>query len=139
MGGVLQVGSSWLDDRHDPIWVQTFPARYTDAELFYAFDRLDAVVVEAAAKRGRFCLVSDVTRARVGNAVHRRRIAQTFSRTRHLLGDRVAGQAFVMKHAMQRGALTAILWLGTPPWPIEVFAALDEAMAWSRLQLATSK
>ncbi len=129
------MSGSWLDATRDRIWVQTFPSRYTDAELFAAFDELDALVAEVARRSGSYCLISDVTRARVGNAVHRKRIGETFSKTRRLLGDRVAGQGFVMKNAVQRGALTAILWLGRPPWPIETFATREAAIAWAEQKL----
>jgi hypothetical protein len=133
------VGTSWLDATRDRIWVQTFPPRYTDTELFHAFDELDALVARVARDGHRYCLISDVTRARVGNAVHRKRIAETFTTTRRLMGDRVAGQGFVMAHAVQRGALTAILWLGRPPWPIETFATREAAIVWAEQKLRTPR
>ena len=128
----------WLDATRERIWVHTFPSRYSDAELFAAFDELDALVAKVAKDGHRYCLLSDVTRARVGNAVHRKRIAETFTATRRLMGDRVAGQGFVMAHPVQRGALTAILWLARPPWPIETFATRDAAITWAEGKLRTA-
>lgn len=122
----------WLDSRYAPIWLQEFPETYGDQELFSAFDYLDEQVSETARRQARVSLLVDVTRARVGNATHRQRISKTFARTMRVASSCVVGQAFVVRTRMQQGALTAILWLVKPPWPLRVFSSREEAFDWLR-------
>lgn len=129
----------WLDGRHDPIWIQTFPSTYSDAELDHAFDALDALIARMAPSGRYLYMISDVSTVRVGNAVHRRRIAKSFAHTARRMGGKVGGQAFVLRSRVQRGALTATLWLSHPPWPIEVCGTMDEAMAWMRARRALTE
>jgi hypothetical protein len=127
---VLPTEGVWLDGSLRPIWQQIFPARYEDADLFEAFDALDAMVAGCVRKQEAMSLLVDVSRVRVGSARHRQRIAKSFQITGKTAGEYVVGQAFVMRSSVQRGALTAIFWLVRPGWPIETFETRAEALAW---------
>ncbi len=123
---------SWLDRSQDPIWIQTFPARYEQAELDAAFDHLDACVSDVVKRGVRSSLLVDISRTRVGNARIRQRVSKTFARTHRIARHVVVAQAFVVANRIQRGALTATLWLFAPAWPIQVFTSRDDALAWLR-------
>lgn len=123
---------SWLDGSLRPIWQQTFPAQYTEAQLSGAFDALDAMVAAAVRNRDPISLMVDVTRVQGSSARNRQRIAKSFQLTSKTAAEVVVGQAFVMRSAFQRGALTAIFWWVRPGWTIETFETRAEALAWLR-------
>ncbi|MEM6958475.1 MAG: hypothetical protein AAF411_27910 [Myxococcota bacterium] len=122
----------WLDGSLAPIWQQRWPTRYGDDEVHYAFDRLDDVVGSYAEGHEPISLLVDISRTRVGTPVQRKRISQTFRRTQAIASHVVVCQAFVVRTKMQRGALTATLWLFDPGWEIRVFASMGEAVDWAR-------
>ena len=123
---------SWLDGSLRPIWQQTFPTQYTEAQLSDAFDALDAMVATAVRDRDRISLLVDVTRVQGSSARNRQRITKSFQLTSKTAAELVVGQAFVMRSAFQRGALTAIFWWVRPGWKIETFETRAEALAWLR-------
>lgn len=122
----------WLDSSTAPIWVQEFPRVYSYDELSEAFDHLDDCVGDLVKRGERASLLVDISRTRVGDARVRQRVSKTFMRTQRMAGDAVVGQAFVVANRVQRGALTAVLWLFSPAWPLRVFTSRSDAMAWLR-------
>lgn len=120
----------WLDETRGGLWVQTFPGRYDQRELDVAFRHLDARIEAATAFDDPLGLVVDLRFARVGTPIQRRRIAQTFEHAQRTASHLIKAQAFVVNNSLQRGALTATLWLVSPSWPIRVFTDRLSAVAW---------
>jgi len=130
---------NWLDEASHPLWVQTFPVYCSTDELAEAFDHLDARVRAAVHERVRIAVMVDVTRARTGSAVNRKRISETFEETERIAAHIIVAQAFVVRTKFQRGALRAVLWLSNlkPSWKIRVFIDRTTARAWLSEMLAT--
>jgi hypothetical protein len=53
-----------------------------------------------------------------------------------LIRERTVGCAFVLPSALQRGILTAILWIQPMACPHTIVGTLDEALEWTRGKLA---
>lgn len=97
------------------------------AELDAGFERLFA-------RRARFAMVCDLREVRsVPDALVRKRLADVLNRPdfREQQGRYQVGSANVIASAPIRAALTALLWLWTPPSPMTVVPDLDEAARWS--------
>ena len=122
----------WLDGSLAPIWQQFWPKRYDDDDIRRAFDRLDGVVRRYANENEPISLLVDISRAKVGTPVQRKRISQTFRRTQAIASHVVVCQAFVVRTRVQRGALTATLWLFDPGWELRVFETMGEAIDWAK-------
>lgn len=120
----------WIDQSRYPLVVQTFPPTFTAVQLHAAFDRLDALMIDVAKRQERIQLLVDIRPAKVATALHRKRIAETFTFVMTHAKDCIAGQAFVVLGSGQKGALTAVLWLAAPPWPIRVCSTLEEGADW---------
>lgn len=129
----------WLDETRGRLWVQTFPGRYDNSELNRAFDHLEGRVHSVAQTGEQVVLVVDARFSKAGTPVQRRRIGQALARCRQ--ADCIAAQAFVIETPRQRAALTAMLWLANPGWPVEVFTDRLRAVAWvsQRLHEASAR
>ena len=107
----------------------------SDREFAAWLERLDCLF-----RRGeRFALALDVREAPLPTATQRQEVAQLlrawYARNPH----RMAAQAIVMKSALQRGILTAILWLSGPTYQTRAFSASVEAEAWLRKMLLSPR
>ncbi len=109
-----------------------FPAEYRYEELDQAFDTLEASYVTQKRESPQFrgALLCDVSAIRGSAAKNRKRVAGAFEALGPLVHANMVGQAFVLDGAVARGALTAIFWLKSPPWPARVFARQEHALAW---------
>ncbi|AKF07426.1 hypothetical protein [Sandaracinus amylolyticus] len=86
------------------------------------------------ARRQKFVLVCDIRPvSRVPDAVVRKRLADVMNlpQVREGQAQYQLGSANVVDSAPLRAALTALLWLWTPPTPMATFAGTDEAVRWS--------
>ena len=123
---------SWLDSSRDPLHVMRFPARYEFEEL----DRELTAMREYFVARERedrslwVALLVDLSRVERSEARNRKRIADTMTRLVPIMQRCCAGQAYVVSRPIIRAALTATMWLRSPPWPVRVFGDGAEARAW---------
>jgi hypothetical protein len=125
-------------DTSRDIHLQVFPRSYTFAELNEHLDGLERFYVDLARTRplARVCLLADARIAPKMDARGRQRIAQSFGRLAPILQSRGVAHAAVVAGRLAQGALTAILWVRTPPWPLQIFAHMEDADAWIRSRLA---
>lgn len=113
-----------------------FPAEYTFEELEAAL----AVMEESyrLLLRGsdpvRPSLLVDISAVKSSSAKNRQRIAQSQKQLAAEMKSRVIAQAYVAPTALIRGALTAVFWLDSPPWPVRVFVDHAQALEWLRLR-----
>lgn len=99
----------------------------TDADMAASHERWLEVLERADATGGRFVLLADGT-ASGGMTAAQRRISAEFTAQHASLIARVcAAQAVVIVSAIQRGVLSAIVWLAPPPAPLRAFATRDAA------------
>ena len=131
----------WLDDDDHPVHVMTFPARYSYAELERAMSELREYYVERDRNEPSLYigLAVDLSRVERSEARNRKLIADTMTRLVPIVHRSCAGTAYVVRSQLVRAALTATLWLRSPPWPTRVFTSRLEAIGWLRDRLADGR
>jgi hypothetical protein len=130
----MTVAAPTYDESEWPLFRARMPSTpMSDAEFSGWLERLGQLF-----QRGeRFALLVDVREAPLPTATERQDVA-TLLRTWHARHPyRMAAQAIVLKSALQRGILTAILWLAGPIYPTRAFSTMAEAEAWLRAMLRT--
>ncbi len=128
-------GAFVFNTRYDPLHLQVFPAVFNSSELDAHFAEVEAHYPSYIAKhpRAHVGLLVDARETSYIDARGRRRIAQTFERMGPLLRPSQSfAQAVVTANGVIRGAVTAILWLQSPPWEIRVFTSMEAGEAWLR-------
>src|SRR5690606_5538392 len=75
-------------------------------------------------------IVVDVSRVERSEPRNRKRIIEGIGELTGLMETRLVAQAYVTDRTLIRAALTAVSWLYTPPWPVQVFARRAEADHW---------
>ncbi|UJR79984.1 hypothetical protein [Sandaracinus amylolyticus] len=99
-----------------------------------AAEALQSGLERLFARRQKFVLVCDIRPvSRVPDAVVRKRLADVMNlpRVREGQSQFQVGSANVVDSAPLRAALTALLWLWTPPTPMGTFAGVAEAERWA--------
>lgn len=130
-----RTGGFVFDTRSDPLHLQVISSAFTREELEAHFDEVDAFYHAYVARHRKVhvALLADARESPYIDARDRQRIAATFARLGPLLSsERSVAHAVVTSNALTRGALTAILWLQSPPWEIRVFTSMHEGDAWLR-------
>lgn len=107
------------------------PVSEIDTDSFYAeLDRL-------LRRRERFATLHDLRDTRP-DATRRKRFADWIETHEAELRLRLAAHAVVVDSTLQRGMITAILWMTSPPCPMKVFDDREEAERWLLEMLARS-
>ncbi|WP_236518668.1 hypothetical protein [Sandaracinus amylolyticus] len=121
-----------------PVLVSVAPMRYDDRTV----DRM-AELFERYFQRGqRYAVVSVTPKDAEGpDARQRKRIADWASspRVRDKSRELCVGSATLVKDAIARGALTAILWVWKPANPHHVTTSVDDALDWCLAKLVAEK
>jgi hypothetical protein len=99
------------------------------------FEQVEAVF----ARGGRFATMHDLRFAGPMEAVRRKRFADWVRAREPMLRRQLIAHAPVVGSSLQRGAITALLWVIKAPAPMQVFTSPDEARAWLRERVAASK
>lgn len=102
----------------------------TDREFLEAQARWHEILKKADVERRRITMLVDGARSE-GMSAGQRRIAADFSKEQAALLKRVvAAQAVVLVSSIQRGVLTAIVWLNPPPAPLKAVSTREEGIAY---------
>lgn len=109
-----------------------YSGSFTDAELDAALEDMKRRLVAARAQGKKLAFVSVSAPDSAMTSRQRSRAAEWIKIENQLMLDACACQAVVVPSAVQRGVLTAILWMTTYPVPIKAFSSEDEAEAWAR-------
>ncbi|MCC6874164.1 MAG: hypothetical protein IT378_07630 [Sandaracinaceae bacterium] len=126
--------SPWFSVAGDPIHVLELPAHYT-------YEELDAQMIHMGQEYRRFvrerprapcAILVDLSKIARSEARNRKRIAQMMEDLTDLMRPRVVAQAYVAHGSVIRAALTAVMWIKSSPWPVQVFGTRAEAEAWLR-------
>ena len=90
------------------------------------------------ARRGRFLLLFDLRGAR-SSPSRRRRLLDWGLAHESELRALVGAMALVAGTSLERGFVTALLWLQPVPWPQRVFSSASEAETWLMQEHHTSQ
>lgn len=123
-----QIPHPWIDSLRTPVYVLTFPAQLSDAEL-----------EACCAARERWAAVAKFP---VSWVVDLSRVQSVTAKQRKTMSDHLArfephdlahnrGSAIVVPNAFLRGIVTAVFWLRPPRFPHESFATREAALAWA--------
>lgn len=76
-------------------------------------------------------IIVDASVDLVPPATIRKMQADWTNQNEHKLEQILHGMGFVVPSALTRGAMTAVMWLIRPKWPMIAHASLEEAIAWA--------
>jgi hypothetical protein len=96
-----------------------------------ALEATYAALTLMLSKRQHFGVVIDV-RGAFSNPTRRKRLSAWVEEHRHVLDHFVVGIATVVDTSLERGAVTAALWLIPTPVEVRVFSVRDEGERWIR-------
>jgi hypothetical protein len=123
-----------FDDSRWPVVTLRFSEESTNEEWQLFMDHVRA----CCTRRERFAVIADGSRMRgMPTALQRKMGADLVEwiRKNHPRPWPVVAWANVVTSQLVRGAITAILWLSSPPHPNKVFATWDDAFTWVKAEL----
>lgn len=112
---------------------------FSDAEYETALTAMVRALETARKERRRIAIVSVGTDDSNMSSTQRKRSSEWSKNEASLLRAACVCQAVVVPGTIQRGVLTAILWMGEYPVPIKPFGTEDEAYRWARRELASAQ
>ncbi len=121
----------FFDTSDDSLHLQVFAGRFSYADVDAHFSELESYYLRMASTypSWRPALFADMSKAKI-DARGRQRISECFARLGPVMGPRLVAHAIFVKGKIGSGALTAVLWLQRPPWPIQAFSDPEEANRW---------
>jgi hypothetical protein len=128
-------GKITISDQKAPVYVATFEGITTDAQ----FDDYPSQLSKLAHLPHVKAFVFDARNNGTTPPSQRKRMADWMKQHENQIRERTAGCAFVLPSALQRGVLTAILWLQPMACPHTIVGTLEEALAWSAKAVAGSQ
>lgn len=96
-----------------------------------ALDATYAAFTQLLKQPERFALLYDL-RGAASSPARRRRLLDWLEEHRHELVEHLVGMALIVRTGMERGFVTATLWLKPAPFPLQVFTSEAEAEDWLR-------
>jgi hypothetical protein len=121
-----------IDDARWPLVVARATKHSDAAALEASYRTLEAILD----RKQQFVLLFDV-RGATSSSSRRRNLLSWCERHADALTRYLAVGAIVAASSIERGFVTASLWLRSPPWPMRVFADPDAAETWLLSELAT--
>jgi hypothetical protein len=121
---LLRMSGIHHDESSLPLVVVTWSGEASDAE----FEAFFAAQRRLLARRRPYVQVADASAAKVMSSLQRRLMAQFSEETAAEAARYCKGTAVVIKNALVRGALTAVLWLVKVQYPLVVVGTFEEAM-----------
>jgi hypothetical protein len=116
-----------VDDSKYPLVRVTFDGAVAE----HAFDEYLRSLSRVLSRRARNVVIFDAIRAAAPSARERAKQAAWLKQHREVIERFSCGSAFVIRSALIRSALTAILWLAPIPGAHTVVATVAEAEAWA--------
>ena len=118
-----------FDDTVPPNILITITGK-VDAEEYDSYhDVLRKRMLAARAARMKLGIIVDGRSSTPPGAKERKRMAEFLEENEALLAETVAGQVIVLSNALQRGVLTAILWVRPFPMPHYLASSREEGKA----------
>jgi hypothetical protein len=117
------------------VFVRRYSGAFTDEELEATLVDMTRVMEAARREHRKIVLLSIGESGASMHSKQRSRVADWTTNAAPLMRAAVAAHAVVVPNAVQRGVLTAILWLTEYPIPIRAFTSEGEAEQWIRAQV----
>lgn len=121
-----------VDATRGSIVVTSFIGAISDAELTEYHDTTLALI---RARRAPTVTIIDASQSVISSAGQRKLQAEWMRENQHLLAQFTVGIAFVIRSAIIRGAVQAVLWLQPLPMPHAVVTSLEQAEVWAEEML----
>lgn len=122
-----------VDETRFPLVFVRFSESTSRVEIDRYYERLTRI-----AERGRFVVVADLSKAKIGKtpAAIRKHLTAASGRWDQLVGNRkLIGQAIVFRSQSARLLYTAYLWMRLGAYPSLVFESVESATVWARAEL----
>lgn len=132
---VTKAGSVTLDVSRPPIRRVTVEGTVSEAAVRAYLAQAKHLLDEGAPH----VLVYDLLRMDGLGAVHRRIQAEWVRENQLAIRKLCRGAGFAMCSALQRGTLTAVLWLSPLPFQYAIFDSVHEAEQWALKRMAASQ
>lgn len=91
--------------------------------------------LSAYARRAPFGMVIDLGRSPMPSAQERAALAKEIGALDATHPGRMRGSAIVVRSALHRGLMTAILWVVRPAQPLEPVSSVEEGIRWVERRL----
>ncbi|HLT37039.1 MAG TPA: hypothetical protein VK034_12160 [Enhygromyxa sp.] len=121
------------DLRDWPILRMRSPTSDVHIESFFS------IIDDALSREAVFVSIHDTRGMPNLNAVQRRKFADYIQRREEPLGRWIAAHAVIVGSAIERGIVTAVLWLKPAPFPVKVFSTPQEAETWAIAKLRAAQ
>jgi len=119
-----------VDDRQWPLIRISSPTSSVNVESFFE------IIDRCLQKKAVFASVHDIRGLPALDALQRKKFAE-YIKSRHANLQRfISAHAVVVRSSIERGVVTAVLWLSPAPFPVRVFESPADAEEWAREQLA---
>ena len=123
-------GYDW-DESQWPLVRVTVRPEVSAAENDEMYDRFRKML----ARKTVCALVHDSRQAPPVGAIERQKVAQLMAELEPLAQRYMAGAAVVLSSAVQRGIMTAILWIRPARYPLVILSSVEAGETWAREQL----
>ncbi len=130
------ISHPWVDERHAPLYVVSFPASATNEEVTAYCQAVEAWwprVTEPVA------FIVDASRVSSAEATQRQLLADHEKRNRLYTARYHAGSALVVSSQLIRGLITAVYWVAPPNYPHKVVTSRADAEKWVSARLAEAR
>jgi len=114
--------------QHDETYLPLVIVRWSGEASDSDFDSFFAAQRRLLARRIPYVQIADASTAKVMSSLQRRRTAAFSEETSADAARLCKGTAVVIKNSLVRGAMTAVLWLVKPQYPLVVVATFEEAL-----------
>lgn len=118
-----------MDDRRWPLVHIKSPQSDVNVESFFA------LIDVCLKKKTMFGAVHDIRGLPPLNALQRKKFSDYISSKPALLKAYIAALGVVVNSGIERGIVTAVLWVSPVPFPVRVFGSMEEAEVWVREHL----
>lgn len=121
-----------------PVLTITFTKPMLDPDYIAHHAFMKKHLQQAEAEGSKIAMVVDGATVDTPSPAARKFMAEFLDENRLLIATRCAAAGVVLSNGIQRGVLTAVLWLAPSPCPIKAFGTVDEADAWVRSVLGVA-
>ena len=125
------MGRMRIDCKTWPLVIFTLEGDLTQAQLDEHLREHRAVID----RNEPYAVVVDAMGMGSTEASFRKRYAEFISKNTPVLKRLCRGTAVVLQSPVARGAITAVTWMTTIPFPLKVFGDRHEALSWAKSQL----
>lgn len=121
-----------IDESRWPIVLTALPAEFSDADWQSFFERSHALFE----RHTPFAFINETRGGQTPNAEQRGLFSTSFRTNRALIARYLVANAMIVNSLILRAAVSAMLWVQAPPFPIRVFHNEVGAEIWVKALLS---